>query len=56
MNVAEAYDTTIEGTIGRDYNLSFRCNSIHIKINGRQLLANLIIMPLERLYVILGVD
>ena len=42
--------------LGRDCELSFRCGSVQIDIGGRRFLANLIIMPIDRVDVILGMD
>ena len=42
--------------LGRDCEFSFWCGSVRIDIEGRQLLANLVIMPMDQFDVILGMD
>ena len=42
--------------LGRDCELSHRCSAVRIEINRRRFLADLIVMPMERFDVILGMD
>ena len=43
-------------SLGRDCELFFQCGSVWIDIRGRWLLVDLIIMPMDRFDVILGID
>ena len=42
--------------LGRDCELSFQCSAVRIDVGGRRFLADLIVMPMDRFYVILVMD
>ena len=43
-------------SLGRDCELSFQCSAVWIDVEGQRFLADLIVMPMDRFDVILGMD